>query len=224
MSDFLILNGSGRGKKSTSAALGFYLVDLLKEESLEASMLTIRNQLNSEEKIKEMIDEIDSAAHVILIAPLYDDCQPYNVIKVQEIIAECQINLEKKKFLPIVNCGFGEPEQIMEGTIQIFKKFASSVGFKWGGSLSIGGGEMLRGRYGKQLHEVGTFAKNAIAELEKITETIKSDAAYPDTEIILIPGYFYKWPLKQLATSFNNRSWKKAAEKNGEQVDAKPLL
>ena len=171
-----------------------------------------------------MVDAIAKATHVIVIAPLYDDCQPYNVVRAQEIIAECQINLENKQFLPIVNSGFGEPEQITEGTIQIYKKFASLVGFKWGGSLSIGGGEMLGGRYGKLLHEVSTFAKNAIAELEKITESIKSDATYPDTEIILIPGYFYKWPMKQLATSFNNRSWKKAAEKNGEQVDAKPLL
>ncbi|MBY9001820.1 MAG: hypothetical protein KGD64_12955 [Candidatus Heimdallarchaeota archaeon] len=224
MSEVLILNGSGRGKKSTSAGLGIYLIDLLKEESIAATMLTIRNQLNSEEKIKEMVDAISEATHIIVIAPLYDDCQPYNVVKAQEIIAESKMNLENKHFLFIANSGFGEPEQITEGTLRIYKKFASSVGFRWGGSLSIGGGEMLQGRYGKLLHEVGTFAKNAIVELEKIVNSIKSESTYPDTEIILIPGFFYKWPFKQLFTSMNTRGWKKVAAKNGEKVDAKPFL
>ncbi len=92
MSEVLILNGSGRGKKSTSAGLGIYLVNLLKEENIDANMLTIRNHLNSKEKTKIMIDAISVAAHIIIIAPLYDDCQPYNVVKAQEIIAESRIS------------------------------------------------------------------------------------------------------------------------------------
>ena len=224
MSQVLILNGSGRGKKSTSAALGIYLIDLLKEEDLEATMLTVRNQLNSKERINDMVGSINKATHVIVTVPLYDDCQTYNIVKAQEIIAESKLELENKQFLPIVNSGFGEPEQITEGTIPIYKKFASSVGFKWGGSLSIGGGEMLRGRYGKLVHKAGPFAKNAIIELEKIVESIKSDATYLDTEIILLPKLFYKWPFKQLFTSMNNSGWKKAAEKNGAKVDAQPFL
>ena len=111
-----------------------------------------------------------------------------------------------------------------EGSIPIYKQFASQVGFKWGGSLVIGGGEMLQGRYGKSLHEAGYFAKNVKAEFEKIVATIKTEAIYPDTEIVLIPEFFYNWPFKQLFTSINNKAWKKAAKKNGEEVDAKPFL
>ncbi len=224
MSKVLFLNGSPRGKKSTSAALGNYLFDFLKDMNFETKMLINRNQIGKEEKIEELLKEIEEASYVILLTPLYDDCQPYNVLKILEIIFEKQMNLENKIFLPIINCGFPEPEQITEGTIPIYKQFASQVGFKWGGSLSIGGGEMLQGRYGKQLHEVSQFAKNAIEELEKIAESLKNKTEYPDTEIILVPGYFYKWPLKNLATYMNNKGWKKVAEKKGEKVDATPLL
>ncbi|MBA7513569.1 hypothetical protein ES705_05585 [subsurface metagenome] len=224
MNNVLLLNGSPRGKKSNSASLGNYLLGLLKEVNVESKMLETRNQINTEEKITEMLEAIKVADFVILFTPLYDDCQPYNVVKVQEIIFKQKMNLENKFFLPIINSGFGEPEQISEGTIPIYKRFASQVGFKWGGSLAIGGGEMLQGRYGKQLHEVGNMAKNAIVELEKIVESIKSEEEYPDTEKILIPGYFYKWPMKNLVTYINTRSWKKVAEKKGEKVDARPFL
>ena len=224
MKKVLLLNGSGRGKKSTSAALAIYLEELLKTNGFETQLLTIRNQLTSNEKIKKIIDAVKIADFIILFAPLYDDSQPYNVVKIQEIIAEQKMNLKNKQFTVIVNSGFGEPEQISSGTVPILKKFASKVGFQWGGSLSIGGGEMLGGRYGKQLHEAGNMAKNAIAELEKIAKSLQSEDTYPDIDLILIPRIFYKWPLKQLATSINNKSWKKAAEKNGEKVDAKPFL
>jgi len=224
MNKVLLLNGSPRGKKSTSAALGNYLFDLLKDMNFETKMLTNRNQINNEEKIEDLLKEIEEASYVILLTPLYDDCQPYNVLKIQEIILKQKMNLTNKLFLPIINSGFPEPEQITEGTIPIYKQFTSKTGFKWGGSLSIGGGEMLGGRYGKQLHEVGNFAKKAISELEKIAESLGSKDVYPDTELILVPGYFYKWPLKNLVTSMNNKSWKHVIEEKGEKVDAKPLL
>ena len=224
MSKILLLNGSPRGKKSSSTALGNYLSNLLKELNFETKMLINRNQIDKEEKIKELLKEIEEANIVILLTPLYDDCQPYNVLKTQEILFEHKMNLKNKLFLPIINCGFPEPEQITEGAIPIYKQFASQVGFKWGGSLSIGGGEMLQGRHGKQLHEVEKVAKKAIEELQKISESLKAETKYPDTELILVPGFFYKWPLKNLFTYMNNIGWKKIAEEKGEKVDATPFL
>jgi hypothetical protein len=220
----LLLNGSPRGKKSTSAALANYLINLLKEKNFETKILTIRSQIDKEEKIVDLLNEIIEASIVILLAPLYDDCQPYNVIKIQEIIFERKLDLSKKVFLPIINSGFPEPAQITEVAIPIYKQFASQVGFIWGGSLAIGGGEMLQGRYGRQLNEVEQFAKNVIEELEKIAVSLLRPTIYPETELILVPRYFYKWPLKNLVTFMNNIGWKKAAEEKGEKVDATPLL
>lgn len=224
MSKALILNGSPRGNKSTSASLGAYLHLLFENEGVETSALTIRKQLNSKEKIAEIIEEVKTADFVILFAPLYDDSQPYIVTKIMEIIAEKKMNLSNKTFIPIVNCGFPEPEQISEVAIPIYQRFALAVGFKWGGSLAIGGGEMLRGRYGMDLDEVGNMAKNAKEALRDIVGALIDEAQYPNTEIILIPRIFYKWPLANLATSMNNKAWKKMVERKGEKVDAQPYL
>ena len=98
MKKVLLLNGSGRGKKSTSAALAIYLEELLKTNGFETQFLTIRNQLTSNEKIKKIIDAVKIADFIILFAPLYDDSQPYNVVKIQEIIAEQKMNLKNKQF------------------------------------------------------------------------------------------------------------------------------
>lgn len=224
MSEVLILNGSPRGNKSTSASLGKYMKELFENEGIKTTIQIIRSQINSEEKTAEMIVNVKSADFIVLLAPLYDDCQPYIVIKTMEVIAEKKMDLTNKTFIPIINCGFPEPKQISEAAIPIYKKFASTVGFKWGGSLAIGGGEMLRGRQGMQLNEAGNMAKNAIKALNDIVQSLVLETQYPDVEIILVPRIFYKWPLANLVTSMNTKAWKKMAERKGEKVDAKPYL
>lgn len=224
MSNALILNGSPRGKKSSSESLANYMKKLFETEGIESEIILILTQLNKEERIKEMVEKIKSADYVVLFAPLYDDCQPSFVTKTMEIIAEEKMNLSNKVFIPIINCGLPEPEQISEGVIPIYNRFATTVGFKWGGSLAIGGGEGIQGRFGKQLDEIGTFAKNAIEALNDIVQSLVSEIQYPNVEIILVPKIFYKWPLVNLMTSINTKSWKKMAEKKGEKVDAQPYL
>ena len=224
MSNALILNGSPSGKKSSSASLSNYLKKLFESEGIDAEIVLILTQLNKEERIKEMVEKIKSADFVVLFAPLYDDCQPYIVTKTMEIIAEEKMNLSNKTFIPIINCGLPEPKQISEVAIPIYNRFATTVGFKWGGSLAIGGGGGIQGRFGKQLDEIGVFAKNAIEALNDIVHSLVSESQYPDVEIILIPKIFYKWPLANLMTSINTKSWKKMAKQKGEKVDARPYL
>ena len=55
--------------------------------------------------------------------------------------------------------------------------------------------------------------------MKRFAESLISETDYPDTAIILIPGYFYKWPMKNLVTYIN-----KIAKNKGEKVDAKPFL
>lgn len=224
MTKALLLMGSPRGKKSTSNSVGTYLLEQLEKKGLEIKTIIIRSQLNTEDKINEMVEEVKEADTIILTAPLYDDFLPYIVVKTFEIIADRKLDLKKKQFIPIVNCGLPEPEHISEAAIPIYKRFASLVGLQWAGSLAIGGGEGLRGRQGLKLEEAGVFSKNVIVALEQIAESLTSDEIYQDVEIILIPGYFYKWPLNRIMTRMNTKHWKKMVEKKGEKVDAKPYL
>ena len=112
MTKILFLIGSPRGKKSTSFSVGKYLEEKLQEKKLETSTLIVRSQLASDEKTEQMMNEIKDSDLVILLSPLYGDCQPYIIIQLMEIIAAKKMNLEKIKFLPIVNSGLGESVQI----------------------------------------------------------------------------------------------------------------
>ena len=174
MTRVLVLIGSPRGKKSNSSSVGEHLQGILKERDFETDLILIRPQLTSEERIKEMINAIIKADIIVLTAPLYDDCQPYIVTKTMEILRDRKVDLTNKEFLPIIGCGFPEPEQISAVSIPIYKKFASAEGLQWAGSLAIGGGEMLGGREGKKLEDVPTFARNVVAELEKIVDSFET--------------------------------------------------
>jgi multimeric flavodoxin WrbA len=141
----LVLVGSPRGKKSTSTSLGKSLMDLFEKKGLEVEILWLNRQVKNEEGMAQLFEAIDRADIVVLTAPLYDDCQPSIVARAMEAIAGQKMSLENKRFIPIINCGFPEPEQITAVAIDIYHKFAKTTGFRWGGSLAIGGGEMLRG-------------------------------------------------------------------------------
>ena len=130
MTRALLLVGSPRGKKSTSTSLGSYLLNMLDERGLETDILWIYRQLADDEKLSQMLDAVDRAEIIILTAPLYDDCQPYIVTRTMEAIAAHRKNFGNKRFIPIINCGFPEPEQITAVAIPIYHKFATAVGLK----------------------------------------------------------------------------------------------
>jgi hypothetical protein len=223
MTHTLLLVGSPRGRKSTSTSLANHLAAQLQEKAQTTETLWITEQLASPEKTKQMMDSIQKAHTIVLTAPLYDDSQPYIVTKTMELM-EAQKNLEGKRFIPIINNGFPQPEQITHSAIPIYKLFAAKTGLNWIGSLAIGAGEGLQGATGKSLHEAGGAANTVIAELQKIAEAISTDTTYHDNETWIIPQFMLKPLLRDIIIWINNKSWKTMAKKNGENVDAKPYI
>lgn len=222
MTRALLLVGSPRGKRSTSSSIGGYLLDLLDKRGMETEILWINRQLSDDEKLSQMLDAVDHADIIILTAPLYDDCQPYIVTRTMEAIAARQQSSENKRFIPIINCGFPEPEHITAVAVDIYHKFATTVGFKWAGSLAIGGGEMLQGASGKRLDDLGKMAGKVKKALERIAEALAAENSIPDESLRIVPDFFYKSLMKKLITKMNNYSWKSRAKKNGEVVDSRP--
>lgn len=222
MTGVLILVGSPRGKKSSSTSLGNYLMSLLRDRGLEVEILWIKLQLTTEERTSQMLEAISDAEDVILIAPLYDDCQPYIVTKTMELIAAQDVDTKKKRFLPIINCGFPESSHITAVAIPIYRKFASKMGYEWAGSLALGGGEMLQGRDGKQLDDIGGLGDKIKKELEKIADALARGEVYPDEALEVIPGIFMKPILADIIRWMNNRGWRSRAKDNGAVVDARP--
>jgi len=203
--------------------VGSYLLDLVQERGLETEALWLREQLTNDEMTSQMLDAIKGADIVILTAPLYDDCQPYLVTRTMELIAD-QEEMAGKRFIPILNSGFPETEQITAVAIPIYRKFASMVGFEWVGSLAIGGGEMIQGSQGKQLDEIGSVAKGLKKALGEIAEALVSGTAYSDESMVAFPRFFLNPIVGKIMVWINNRGWRSQAEKNGGVVDAKPYV
>ncbi len=224
MTKTLILVGSPRAKKSTSYSFCKYLEEQFKMKGVETSILILRNQLNSEEKTTAMLHEIDSSDIIILIAPLYDDAQPYIVIRLMEMIAEKNMKLEAKRFFPIMNCGFIESVHMTAVAIPIFRKFAQTVGFKWAGSMAIPVGEMFQGKHGKLLTEVGKIAEKMMTSLEEVAETLSNGDILPDMVPKVYPGFFYWKILKRPLLKMSTKGWQRSVEAKGQKVDAKPYL
>lgn len=230
----LLLVGSPRGKRSTSTAVGSYLMDLMKQKELESlTPLWIGPMLRNPEKISQLLEAVDAADIIVLAAPLYDDCQPYIVIKAMEIIAVHQRELAKtqkksdgKLFSVIVNCAFPE-EHHTQTVIRIYRKFAEDVGFHWGGSLSIRAGEALRGREGKTLDDVGSMSKKVKEALVRMADSLAKGSPSTEETMSVIPESFSRGFFSFLGPIFlwfNNRMWAKLAKKKGEDVSARPYV
>ena len=222
MTGELILVGSPRGRLSSSTSIANYLSKQLDDRGLETEMLWLREVLPSEERTAKMLESVGAADTIIVIAPLYDDCQPYLVTKTMELIADQGTVNADKRFIPIVNCGFSEPQQITAVAIPIYRRFASTVGFRWAGSLAIGGGEAIQGPSGKQLEDIGNMANELKERLGEIAESLATGIQYPDTSMIAFPSFFLNPIMSKFTVWMNNRSWKSQAKKKGGVVDAAP--
>ena len=223
MKRVLLLVGSPRGKKSTSTSLGKYLMGRLEEKGQHSEIFWINRQVTTEKRREEMIEAIDRADIVVLTAPLYDDCQPFIVVRMMEAHAARGKITANKRFIPIINCGFPEPEHITAVSITIYHKFAKTVGFRWAGSLAIGGGEMLQGARGIALEDLGRMSARVRRTLDEIAEALAADNSLPDKSLRTVPDFFYKPLLKKIILGFNNLGWKSRAKKNGAAVDARPF-
>ncbi|MEE8354619.1 MAG: hypothetical protein V3S09_02240 [Candidatus Bathyarchaeia archaeon] len=207
---------------SSSTSIGNYLSKHRDERGLEVETQWLREVLPSEERTSQMLESVGAANTIIVIAPLYDDCQPYLVTKTMELIADQGTDNSGKRFIPIVNCGFPEHQQITAVAIPIYRRFASTVGFRWAGSLAIGGGETIQGAIGKQLEDIGNMANELKERLGEISESLATDTQFPDTSMIVYPSFFLNPIMSKISVWMNKRGWKAQAKKNGGVVDAAP--
>jgi hypothetical protein len=220
----LLLVGSPRGKNSTSYSIGTFLIDLLQIKGFKTNTFIIKRELIAEGNISNMLEEINNSDVIILTAPLYDDSEPYIVIKTMELIYAKKMKLDSIRFIPIINCGFFESKHITAVAIPIYHQFAKKVGLKWVGSLAIGGGEIFQGSKGKLLDDLGKQADKIKILLEEIAMKLVMDINVGDLVPKVFPKIFYNKSLKKIFIRLNNRNWKKVAKRNGGVVDAKPYL
>ena len=217
----VLLVGSPRTKKSTSASLGGYLFEQLAERGVEIETIQLYTSINSPERIKNMLSTIDSADLVVLAFPLYVDNLPAPVISALEKISLHRQSVRKPiRFAAISNCGFPEAHHTATA-LAICAEFAEQNGFVWMGSLALGGGEGLV--HGAPLKDLDGRALPIKESLKLAAEALVSGNPIPQSASNLmakpiIPIWLYRL--------FGGFGWKQAAKKYGveKQLRKQPYL
>jgi hypothetical protein len=206
----LLLIGSPKVEKSTSASVGNYLISKLEEFGMVSETRFIHRVVNRDESIKSLFQSIDNADLIILTFPLYVDSLPAPVIKAMELIKENRTTLESKKsqsFIAIANNGFPEASQ-NSTALQICKIFSKESGLKWKGGLALSGGAIN----GVPLLEKPGMLRNVIKGLDITAEALKDDNEIPQEAIDLLSKKFIPTGIYRF---FGNFGWKAQAKRYG---------
>lgn len=172
----ILLIGSPKGKNSSSASLGSYLLTKIEKYDIAAETVHLHSEISTEAKRIQFLEKIEETDIIILAAPLFVDTLPAKVIKTLSLIAENRKKLARdnfnsvktKSFTAIVNCGFPEAEQ-NKTALKIYKQFAEEAKFKYLGGIAIGMGGIISG---KSLTEMGGMAKDLIKGLDQAADDI----------------------------------------------------
>lgn len=181
----LLLNGSPKGQKSSSASLGSYLAGRLEKQGLRAKDLHVQPLARSAEGLQRLAAEVDAADLVICAAPLYIDSVPAPLIAAMEYLCErrkAEKPLEEQPFVALVNSGFPEPSQSATA-LAIYRQFAAEAGFAWAGGLAFASGQAAIN--GKPLEKAGFMARNARKSLDLAAAALSEGKPIPDGARVL---------------------------------------
>ena len=177
--------GSSRGRKSTSDALGTYLLRKLRDSGVNTNTVYIQQSLSSEKGIGHLLAAVAETDIMILAAPLFADSHHASVIKAMELIYEDvtkRADTKKRKMVAISNSGFPEAHH-NNVSLAISRQFARECGFAWAGGLALGGGEAI---HGKRLDQAGGLARNIKKSLDLTAESLARGGVVPEEAITLM--------------------------------------
>jgi multimeric flavodoxin WrbA len=180
----LLLIGSPRGKKSTSQALGSYLLQQLSAIGLTTDTHYLYPALNSLQGIQVLLEAVDRHDLIVLAAPLYIDSLPGPVMRALELIAAHRAEKPGQAvFSAIINCGFPEAKQC-EPALAICAAFALRAGLAWAGGLALGGGAGVVN--GAPLVDLGWRARTIRRSLELSAACLVAGKTIPEEAIRLM--------------------------------------
>jgi multimeric flavodoxin WrbA len=192
----VLLVGSPRTRKSTSGALGGYLMKQLAARGLAVETVQIYTRFNTAARTRAALDLIDAADLVVLAFPLYVDALPAPVVAAMATIAAHRAGRTSgQRLAAIANCGF--PEAAHNATaLAICAEFARQTGFAWAGELALGAGEGMV--HGAPLEELGGRAISIMQALDLAADALAAGGAIPQAARDLlarpiIASWLYEW-------------------------------
>ena len=216
----VLLVGSPRTKKSTSASLGGYLFSQLAARGLQTETIQVYTAFSSPARTAQALEKLDAADLVVLAFPLYVDSLPAPVIAALEKVAAQRAahpdgRSAVQRFAAIANCGFPEASHNAIA-LAICSQFARQSGFAWAGGLALGGGEGLV--HGAPLETLDGRAIPLKKSLEMAAEALASGEPIPPAagELLakpVIPAWIYRL--------LGGYGWKQQAKRYGVQRQMK---
>ncbi|NOT03929.1 MAG: NAD(P)H dehydrogenase [Anaerolineales bacterium] len=206
----VLLVGSPRTRKSTSASLGGYLMEQLNSRGVETETIQIYTSFNSAERTCLTLEKLDQTDLVVLAFPLYVDSLPAPVIAALEKIAAHRATVKvEQRFAAIANCGFPEASH-NDTALAICEQFAHETGMVWLDALALGGGQGLVG--GVPLKDMDGRAIPLKKSLELAAASLALGIPIPQQarDIIekpFIPNWMYKL--------FGGIGWRQQAKQYG---------
>ena len=224
-SEVLLLVGSPRRRRSTSASLGGYLLDALEQRGARVSSLHLHTVLNEGPSgVERLLADFGRADLVILSSPLYVDSLPAGVIRAMETLHRPAPSADSRDrstdsgdrlpgsggrtLVAIVNSGFPESAH-SSVALSICRRFAAESGLRWLGGLALGGGGAVDGR---PLAEAGGMVRKARAALDLAADALAEGGAVPPESLRLMAAPAMPVWLYRMMT---HRSWRRSAAAHG---------
>lgn len=203
----LLLIGSPKGLKSTSCALGTYLLNRLEAGGMTTKSLVVGAALHTAKARAEMNEAVAGADLIVVSFPLYVDQLPAPLIETLELIAadrHARPAANPQKIMAIVQCGFPETLQTRPAC-EIMRRFAKEAGFEWAGALAMGMGGAVGGR---PLEKAGGMVRRTVGALNLATASLLAGGNVPREAVDLMakpitPVWLYvliaNWGMKRQA-------------------------
>ena len=122
-----------------------------------------------------------AAEMLVLATPLYVDALPALATRALELIARERLDSETDaRFLPLINCGFPEPEHTRTA-IRITRHFAAAAGYRFAGALPLGAGGTVTSE--RNLDEPRPPVAHVVRALELTADALMVDGCVPQTAL-----------------------------------------
>jgi hypothetical protein len=206
----VLLVGSAKPEgKSTSQALGQYLLDRLHDAGASTQLFLV-NHARDGARMHELLAAVDAADLFVLCSPVYVDSLPSLVMRAFEQIAahrRAQATPSDTRFMTLLNCGFPESRHC-RSALDISRIFSQHARFRWAGGLALGGGEII---HGTPLVEVGSVGRRVRQALDETAASLLTGSDVPEVAVKrmakpLVPTQMY--------TLMGNFGWRQKARKN----------
>ena len=208
----VLLVGSPRTTKSSSAALGNYLLEQLASRGATTQTFQIYTTLRAPQAMAALREAVVAADLVVLAFPLYIDSLPAPVIATLEHLAADRAKRSAGgKLVALTNCGFPEAHHCANA-LAVCAGFAREAGLAWAGGMALGAGEGVV--HGTPLRELGGMARSVRRALDMAAADLAAGRPIPPaaSELLtkpIIPSWLYR-----LVGSF---TWVRMSRQHGAQ-------